>query len=211
MSKMLELAGERFGLLTVLKLAEVKKGSSHWECQCECGNRTIVKGVHLVNGNTKSCGCLKKTAAQKAGQANIKHGKTNTRIWKTWHSMKERCFNQTCEAYKNYGARGITVCDEWLNSFQAFYEWAMSNGYEAHLTIDRIDVNGDYCPENCRWADMKAQSNNRRSNHVLEYKGESHTMSEWSQITGIKKSTILKRLKYGWTIEKALTKNVKGC
>lgn len=119
--------------------------------------------------------------------------------------MKSRCTNTTIKAYKDYGGRGIKVCDEWLNSFEAFYDWAMKNGYADHLSIDRIDVNGNYCPENCRWATRKTQQMNKTNNLLIDFNGEKHTLAEWSEITGINRATIKSRLNAGWTIEKALT------
>lgn len=126
-----------------------------------------------------------------------------------WDSMKKRCCNPNEPAYKNYGGRGIKVCNEWLNSFFAFREWATENGYSDDLSIDRIDVNGNYCPENCRWVDAKTQCNNRRNNHAITFMGETHTISEWSKITGIHQDVILYRIKAGWDVERALTEKVR--
>lgn len=123
--------------------------------------------------------------------------------------MKYRCNNPNCLAYKNYGGRGIRVCDEWNNSFLSFSEWAGTAGYKEGLSLDRIDVNGDYSPDNCRWATVKTQTNNQRNNHLLEFNGEIHTVSEWSEITGISRSTICCRLKCGWSIDDTLKKPVQ--
>lgn len=137
---------------------------------------------------------------------NYKHGKRHTRIYDIWRSMRQRCYNPNTNRYKNYGGKGIKVCDEWRESFEAFYEWAMANGYADNLTIDRKDTNGNYEPNNCRWVTMKEQQNNRLNNHLETYNGETHTIAEWSEITGIKMCTLWARLKkYGWSIEKALT------
>lgn len=143
----------------------------------------------------------------------LKHGKSNTKLYGIWLSMKNRCLLQTDKQYGRYGGRGITVCPEWLgeHGFENFYDWAMSVGYDesksrVEQSIDRIDVNGNYEPDNCRFASAKVQSNNRRSNHFLEFRGETHTIKEWSEITGIKNSTIERRLnEYGWSIEDSLT------
>lgn len=137
------------------------------------------------------------------------HGCTKTRLFKIWSSMRERCYRTKHKYFKDYGGRGITVCDEWKTSFLAFKEWAEANGYADHLTLDRKDGNGNYTPENCRWATMKEQQNNKRSNHLVELNGVSHTITEWSEILGIKKTTIRERLKCGWTDEEALTKPVR--
>jgi hypothetical protein len=138
-------------------------------------------------------------------ESNIKHGKTNTKLYGVWSTMKSRCLNPNSASYKLYGKRGIKVCEEWANDFQAFYEWAVSTGYHEGLSIDRIDTNGNYEPSNCRWADAKMQASNRRSSHIVTLNGESHTIAEWSKITGIKSSTLYMRLnKYGYSVDDAL-------
>lgn len=118
--------------------------------------------------------------------------------------MKKRCYNLKYKRYNDYGGRGIKICNEWLNDFKVFYDWAMQNGYKDNLTIDRIDVNGNYEPSNCRWANIKTQANNKRNNRIIEYKGEFHTMSEWANIYNINYKLLHSRLKKGWNIEKAL-------
>lgn len=120
--------------------------------------------------------------------------------------MKDRCYNNNNKNYKNYGERGIKVCKEWKESFINFYKWAINNGYEENLTIDRIDVNGNYEPNNCRWLTIKQQQNNKRNNHILWYKNQKHNITKWASITGINRATIYSRLKYGWPIEKVLLK-----
>ena len=121
-----------------------------------------------------------------------------------WRAMKERCYNSKCEAYHNYGGRGIIVCDEWLHNFKAFYDWSITNGYRDDLTIDRIDVNGNYEPSNCRWVTRLTQANNQRTNHLITYKGETHTMAEWAKIKHISYGALRQRLYRKWSIEKAL-------
>lgn len=155
-----KMLGKRFGRLTVIAEAPERKcGQSCWVCQCDCGNITApILGSNLRRGHTKSCGCLK-----------TKHGKYNSRLYAVWHGMKKRCYCKTDHAFKNYGGRGIKVFDEWKESFSEFEKWAFSNGYDetakqGKCTLDRIDVNGNYEPSNCRWVDMKAQQNNRRNN-----------------------------------------------
>ena len=133
------------------------------------------------------------------------HGMTKTKIWKTWRAMRERCYVPCVGGYKNYGGRGIKVCDEWNASFENFMEWAYANGYKENLSLDRIDVNGNYEPNNCRWVTFLEQANNKRTSHFLEYNGEIKTITEWSRITGINKNTLLSRVtKYGWSVERAL-------
>ena len=135
---------------------------------------------------------------------NYRHGKRYSRIYNIWRSMRQRCKNPNSVNYKNYGEKGIAVCDEW-NDFENFYNWAMENGYQEELTIDRIDVNGNYTPSNCRWISYKQQANNKTNNRLIEFQGEIHTLGEWASITKIKLPTIWARLKYGWSVEKALT------
>lgn len=153
-----DLTGKKFGKLTVLRMINNPNGKGFkWECKCECGNKTLVSAGSLVSGNTKSCG------EHKLG--NITHGMSNTRLYYIHKYMINRCTNKKYGGYKDYGGRGISVCDEWLNKekgFESFMVWALKNGYESDLTLDRVDVNGNYEPSNCRWADMHTQARNQR-------------------------------------------------
>lgn len=140
-----------------------------------------------------------------------RHGKRRTRLYNIWCCMKKRCYNKNYTYYHNYGGRGIKVCEEWLNDFQAFYDWSMSHGYSDDLTIDRKDNDGDYCPDNCRWVNRKSQNRNSRNCHYLEYNGETHTITEWSEITGIPMKIIHLRItRLKWSVERALTEPVGG-
>ena len=198
------IIGKKFGKLLVLKRTddyETKSGKeAQYICKCECGNTVIVRGHHLRNGHTKSCGCAIQIAS-------TKHGLRNTRIYSEYRGMISRCYNSNNSNYKNYGGRGITICDEWLNKEDGvikFYIWSISNGYRDNLTIDRIDYNGNYCPENCRWVDWETQANNRRNNVLLTLNGVTNTAAIWSKITGISIATILKRKKLEWSDELTL-------
>ena len=201
--KMADLSGRRFGRLTVQAEAgrNAKKGVM-WQCLCDCGNTTVVASTNLIQGHTQSCGCLHR-------KQNITHGATDTKLYGVWINVKTRCNNPRNRAYPQYGGRGIRLCEEW-ESFQDFQNWAIKSGYADGLTLDRIDVNGNYSPENCRWADMKTQQNNRRNNHVIEFNGVRKTLSEWSEATGLSSSTLRTRLSIlGWPIERALTEPLR--
>jgi hypothetical protein len=156
-----DIAGQTFGGLTALRVSE-KRGPSGqilWECLCSCGSTTVKYGADLRSGHTKSCGCLQLLVVTKHGYAR---GRSHTRLYRIWKAMRARCFRETHDEYKNYGARGISVCKEWSLSFESFLAWAKSSGYQSHLQVDRVDVNGDYCPENCRWATQQENNQNQR-------------------------------------------------
>lgn len=188
------LAGKKFGRLTVIEKSEKRKNKIIWICKCDCGEIVSVPGESLKSGNTKSCGCYKSYVI---ANRNRTHNKTSTRIYTIWRAAKQRCYYEKDKRYRDYGGRGITICDEWLHNFQAFYDWAMANGYRDDLTIERKDVNGNYEPGNCEWITRERQANNKRNSRVIEYDGEQHTLSEWSRITGINHKTILYRYNHG--------------
>ena len=180
-----DLTGQVFGRLTVIDLSTRKSGTTRmWNVVCECGNKRTIASDSLVKGNTKSCGCLAHDPAMDVPNAS------NTRIYNIWKGMRERCSVSKHSAYKNYGERGIRVSDEWSNSFKAFRDWAYSNGYTDDLTIDRIDNDGDYEPDNCRWFTYTQQSNNRSDNILVEHQGKKQTLSQWSIDLNIKYGTL---------------------
>ena len=162
--KVIDMTGKQFGRLTVIEFSGINhRNSATWLCKCSCGNTTIVDGNSLRRGSTKSCGCLNMEKHITSPNRRT-HGQCGTRIYRIWKRMKSRCYNKNTEDYKKwYGKNGIIVCDDWKNNFQSFYDWAMSNGYQENLTIDRINPDGNYEPDNCRWADAKTQSQNRKS------------------------------------------------
>lgn len=200
-----DLTGRKFDRLTVVEFSgKTKQRKIQWKCLCECGNETIVTADRLRSGGTKSCGCLRKEKFH-----HTTHGKRNTRIYRIWRNMLNRCGCKSHTEYHRYGERGITVCDEWKD-FVIFYNWAMSHGYRDDLSIDRIDVNGNYCPENCHWATTKEQTRNTRRNRILEYKGKSQCVADWEAETGIHRSLIRQRIDIlGWSVEKALSTPVR--
>ena len=199
------LLNKRFGRLDVINYA----GNGKWECLCDCGNHIIVYGYDLRNEKVKSCGCYKKDYI---ANKNVTHGLSNTRLFNIYYDMLSRCYDTNIQQYEFYGKRGILICNEWTDKekgFINFYNWSIKNGYKDDLTIDRVNVNGDYEPNNCRWATMKEQSNNRRSNHNIELNGITKTISEWSEIYKINDHTVRDRLKRGWTEEDAIRKPTK--
>ena len=205
MGKFKDMTGNKYGRLTAIKRVH-KDGFNRvcWLSKCDCGNELIVTSDNLRNGHTKSCGCLKEETSRKLLTT---HGLSETRMYKIYKDMKTRTTNKNCPEYKNYGGRGIKICDEWLSDFRKFYYWSINNGYKDELTIDRIDVNGNYEPSNCRWTTQKVQQNNRTNNHNITYNGETHTMKQWAERLGIKYKTLERRINaYHLTIEKAFTK-----
>ena len=202
MGKLIDLTGRKFGHLTVIKRTEDYicpdgRRKIMWLCECDCGNKNvIVRGEDLRSSHTKTCGCS-------WGQ---RHGKRNTKLYGVWKIMKERSNNSNCKSYKIYGAEGKKVCDEWLHDFQAFYDWAITNGYKDGLTIERKDGTKGYSPDNCTWATRTEQMNNIRNNKYLTYNGKTKTRAQWAKEMNINYNTLIFRLdKLHWDTEKALT------
>lgn len=209
-----DLIGEKFGRLEVLERAGKDKHQNLlWLCRCECGNTTTVSSNSLQQGRIKSCGCLRK---ERAREATLKHGEfTNyntekPRLYRIWIAMRTRCNNPNFPAYHNYGGRGISICDEW-EKYENFRDWAKNNGYEDDLTIHRVDNDGDYYPENCKWVTRREQANNMRVNHLITFNGETKTMAEWSRETGINYQTLADRINHqNLEPKEALTKPIGG-
>ena len=199
MAEFQDLKGQTFGYWKVLARAvNYKDGSAQWICQCECGTQQILRASSLKSGNSRSCGCHK-------NDYNRKHGGKGTRLYEIWRAMRYRCQNPEHQAYKDYGGRGIKACSEW-EDFGVFREWAVTAGYDDTKSIDRIDVDGDYAPGNCRWTDCETQMNNRRNTPHYTLWGETLTISQWSKRLGIPRSTIYNRMKQGLSFEQAVQK-----
>ena len=180
-----------------------------WKMKCSCGELFVAQPSDS-KGVCRKCAMEKLSAERTKHGESPKQGKRNaSKLYSIWVNMRNRCFNQENKSFAYYGGRGISVCDEW-NEFLNFEKWAIQNGFEENLTLDRIDVNGNYEPENCRWISQKEQMRNTRANHLLTYNGYTKTMADWAEITGIPYSTLKQRInKYNYSVEKALTKPVK--
>lgn len=173
-----------------------------WDCTCKCGTRKIVRDIEIRRGCSTSCGCYNR-------EISTTHYETGTRLYEIWHGMKQRCNNPNNKDAHNYCDRGIEVCTDWNNNYELFRDWAIDNGYSDDLTLDRIDVNGNYCPENCRWATAIQQGRNTRVNHLLSYNGKTQTIADWADEVGMNYYTLAKRIAQGWTVERAITQPVK--
>lgn len=207
--KMIDETGNRYGRLLVKKRAYSNNNRAKWECICDCGNITIAEGVMLRSKKIRSCGCLKDELTSKRF---ITHGLSNTKLYDVWIKIKSRCYNKNDKDYKNYGGRGITVYKKWKNDFKSFYDWAISNGYDRALTIERIDVNDNYKPSNCSWIKNELQALNTRKIHKYSYKNEFKDIRYFSEKYNINYNTLRTRLLvYKWDIKRAIeTIPIKG-
>lgn len=201
-----DLTGMTFGRWTVIERAPDQVSpcgyrNIMWRCRCDCGTEKNVRGKILTNGSSKSCGCLQK---ELVGQRARKHGGFGTKLYTIWNSMRQRCNNPRHHAYKNYGGRGIKICSEWDN-YESFREWALLSGYNENAprgecTLDRIDVDKGYNPTNCRWANMREQSNNQRNSIVITNNGQTHPLTVWAEILGTPYQTLWKQYKKGTSV-----------
>ena len=199
----INIKGERFGRLVAVEFVrKTAARKSCWSCRCDCGKTAYVPVTDLTSGKTKSCGCLKKEVVSKRF---IKHGDTGSRLYGIWQGMKGRCYNKKRETYKYYGGKGVAVCDEWLNDYDSFKEWSLKNGYSEELTIDRIDYNGNYEPENCRWVTKEAQAANTSKNYRITINNSTRHLSEWCKIFCVRYDIVYGRLRSGWSEVEALT------
>lgn len=191
-----DLIGRRFGRLVVVGIDDRGVKRTYYFCQCDCGNTKSVRSDGLLSGAVQSCGCMKREQDRENLTANHKHKMSHTRPYEIWQGMKKRCYNPHDARYDRYGGRGITVCDEWRNDFKAFYKWALENGYADNLTIDRIDNDKGYSPDNCRWADAETQCRNRASNISITIGNATKTLTEWCEIFELDYATIHARYKH---------------
>jgi hypothetical protein len=206
MSLTINEVGNRYGRLKVIAQAKKPRNSrsAFWLCRCDCGKEIVARGWDLRNGRYISCGCSLHDGHRR------KHGDYGTRLYSIWNNMRHRCTDTYSKGFPHYGGRGISVCNDW-NDYESFRCWALSNGYSENLTIDRIDVNGNYEPSNCRWISMKEQALNKRTNHFLECDGKRKTVKEWADEIGICQGTLFTRLRRGWSDEQIIKTPVANC
>lgn len=198
-------SGDRFGRLTAVE--SVREGkNTFWICKCDCGNTVKVFCGNLRRGNSLSCGCL---ARELTSQSSKTHGRSDTRLYGIWTGMKQRCYNPHVRSFRYYGEQGIGVCEAWQD-YQPFELWAMANGYNNNMTIDRIDNKKDYSPDNCRWITRTQQMRNMTTNSLLTYKGETLTIAEWASKININPSTLSNRKRSGWSDEECIETPLYG-
>lgn len=205
-----EIPKMKFERLQPIRIVD-GKGRTKWLCKCDCGNEVVVTQKNLCNGNTKSCGCL--NTEMRKGRNKGYRG--NERLYVLWVGIKGRCNNPNNTSYKWYGAKGIRVCEEWENDYLSFKKWAIESGYDETLprgaqTIERLDTNKDYCPENCTWKTIQQQQRNKGNLERYSYRGEEHLLCEWAEILGLDFRTLRTRIyMHGWSIERALSTPIK--
>lgn len=200
-NKKQDLTGKKFGRLTVIRRIGFINKRTYYECKCACGKIINVISSNLLKGTSNSCGCYANELTSKRSKT---HGMSKTRLYGIWEGMKQRCYNPNVSAYKYYGNKGIKVCDEWLHNFENFKNWSKENNYNDDLSIDRIDIKGNYSPKNCRWVNKDTQANNTSTNVFLTINGVDNTIANWAKLTGTKASTIGWRHRQGWADEQCV-------
>ena len=183
----------RMNRLTLIGFSHYSKGKKYCKFACACGNTKVIRYNHVMSERIKSCGCLAKEKGN-----NYRHGYTGTRLYNVWTNMKGRCTNPNNVGYQNYGGRGISVCNDWSDSFISFMTWALANGYSDNLTIERKDVNSGYCPDNCTWISIEKQNENKTTTTYLTHNGETKSIKNWAEETGTSIKTICNRIYSGW-------------
>lgn len=200
-----DLTGDVFGRLTVAKRAQNIGKRTAWLCKCSCGNETTVTSCHLKSGHTISCGCFNKE------RNSITHKKysvsSRSKIYGVWNSMKNRCYNPNAINYSDYGARGVIVCSLWKEDFGAFYEYVSKLPHygEDGYSINRINNDGNYEPNNVEWSNLEEQANNKRNSRYITFNNQTHTLAEWARLQGISYMALAHRLYRGWDVKEALT------
>lgn len=203
--KVRDLAGIRYGRLRAITFSHRARGTTYWWFLCDCGNYKLTSN-HKIGVATRSCGCLsREVASETLRRVLLKHGRSETRLNGIFSGMLKRCYNPNTKSYKDYGGRGITVCDEWRGDRMAFFRWADLNGYDDHLAIDRINNDEGYSPENCRWVSYKTNNNNKRNHVYLTFRGETLNVSAWEEKLGVKAGRLRSRILNGWPVELAIT------
>lgn len=201
-----DLSGCKFGRLTLLRRDfQYPKRGVYWLCKCDCGKLTTVSYANLITKNTLSCGCYGREISKKNF---LKHGKSNTKLYGEWQNMKNRISPHYIQR-EDYYDRGINICQEWQKDFLAFSKWALANGYKPDLTLDRMDNNKGYSPNNCRWATVTQQNRNKRNNRNLDYRGETKTIAEWAEYADMKYGTLYSRIRRGWNIKDAIERPIR--
>lgn len=204
MPTIIDLTGQKFGLLTVRRLIGRRNGYTMFLCICECGNSIEAIGNNLKRNHTTSCGCKSVENKKIFVERGIKHGLRRHPLYAIWVGMRNRCYYKKHNRYKYYGGKGIKVCDEWKGDFIPFYNWAMNNGWKDGLTIDRRENHLDYCPSNCRFATIIEQNKNRTTSLPITIDGTTKVVKDWAKEASVSYTTILKRLKNGWPPKKAV-------
>lgn len=206
MKRIIDMTGQQYGKWLVLNIG-TKRHPTHWLCRCECGTIRDIPRGNLIRGMTTNCGCEQR---KKNKDRMSTHGESKTKLYGVWLAMRRRCYLPTDKGFKNWGGRGIKVCEEWRNDYQSFNEWSLSNGYKEGLTIERIDNDKDYSPDNCKWATRLEQGGNTRRVLHIEIDGLTRTVKEWSEISGISGKLIRGRIKKGWIGSDLLLPTWKG-